>query len=71
VPVGVGLIAGVAAALASARLVEAMLFGVTATDARILTAAAVVIAAVATAASFLPARRASRINPVRALRQSG
>jgi putative ABC transport system permease protein len=48
-----------------------MLFGVTATDARILTAAAVVIAAVATAASFLPARRASRINPVRALRQSG
>jgi macrolide transport system ATP-binding/permease protein len=70
-PVGVGLLVGVAAALASARLVEAMLFGVTATDARILTAAAVVIAAVATAASFLPARRASRINPVRALRQSG
>jgi predicted permease len=71
IPVGVGLLAGMTGALASARLVEAMLFGVKATDARILVAAVIVIAAVAAAASFLPARRASRLNPVRALRQVG
>jgi predicted permease len=71
IPVAAGVLVGVTAALASARLVESMLFGVKATDAGVLVAAVLVIAVVATAASLLPARRASRVNPVQALRHVG
>ena len=64
----VGIVIGVAAALALSRLVQAQLFGVQAADPRLLIGAAVFLAAVAMGAAFLPGRRASRISPVQALK---
>ena len=63
-----GLLAGIALALSGARLVRSMLFGVTPTDATSLTAAAVLLLAAALVATFLPARRASHVDPMVALR---
>jgi ABC-type lipoprotein release transport system permease subunit len=50
------------------RLVAGLLFGVSASDAWILAGAAAVLLATALAATWAPARRAARIEPVRALR---
>jgi len=66
--VAVGLVVGVAAALASTRLLQQMLFGVEATDPVTFIAVSVFFALVALVASFVPARRASRIDPVVAFR---
>jgi ABC-type antimicrobial peptide transport system permease subunit len=63
---GVGL--GIMATLALGRLLTALLFGVQPTDPWILAAVALVLAAVAMAACWLPARRATRVAPVDALR---
>jgi len=64
--------AGVALALpcvaALGKLVQSQLFGVTATDPAIIAAAALVLAAGALAAAFIPARRASNVSPTDALR---
>ncbi|HEY2015977.1 MAG TPA: ABC transporter permease [Bryobacteraceae bacterium] len=64
--------AGVALALpcvaALARLVQSQLFGVTATDPATIAAAAMVLAAAALAAAFIPAWRASNVSPTDALR---
>jgi ABC-type antimicrobial peptide transport system permease subunit len=68
VPVGVGLAMGAAAAIVAARWVNTLLFGVTAYDPRSMVAAALVFLAIATLAALLPARRASRIDPLGALR---
>ena len=62
--VGIGLIA----AVASARLVSGLLFGVRATDPLTFAAIAVLLAAVALLASYIPARRAARIDPMISLR---
>jgi putative ABC transport system permease protein len=67
-PVAAGLAVGVAASLAIARLLRSLLFQVSATDPRVIAAAVVVLAAVAAAACLLPARRASRVDPIVALR---
>ncbi|HEV8168888.1 MAG TPA: FtsX-like permease family protein, partial [Pyrinomonadaceae bacterium] len=63
-----GLVIGVPAALLGARLVATQLFGMSPTDPLTLTAAAIVLTLVALLAGYLPARRASRVNPLNALR---
>ena len=63
-----GLALGVPAALLSARLIATQLFGLSPTDPLTLVAAAVVLTVVALLAGYLPARRASRVDPLTALR---
>jgi predicted permease len=63
-----GLALGVAGALAAARLLAAFLVDVSPTDPATLVAVALVFTAVALLASWLPARRAVAVDPVRALR---
>jgi predicted permease len=63
-----GIAAGVALALISARVVESKLFGVTGRDPLMLAIAIVCTALMAAVASFVPAWRATRIDPSRALR---
>jgi ABC-type antimicrobial peptide transport system permease subunit len=65
---GAGLVAGIACSLALSRLVAAQLFGVQALDAWTYVAAMVLLTGVALAASFVPARRASAIDPLSTLR---
>jgi ABC-type antimicrobial peptide transport system permease subunit len=64
----VGVSAGLLLAAAAARGLTAILFGVSAYDPEVFTAMAAALAAVAVIASVIPARRASRIDPVDALR---
>jgi putative ABC transport system permease protein len=59
---------GMLAALLLARLMSSLLFGVGATDAFTLIAAGVLLMAVAAVACFVPARRASRLQPAVVLR---
>jgi predicted permease len=66
--VAAGLIAGIAAAVAFRRVVASLLFGVTSGDPITYAVAAVAFAGVAVAAVAIPARRASRMDPLRALR---
>jgi predicted permease len=64
----VGVVIGVAVALGVSRLVATLLFGLAATDALTLTAAVGLMVTVSALAGFLPARRASRVDPMVALR---
>lgn len=64
----VGLIIGGAAALLLTRALASLLFGVTPNDVPTFIAVAVLLTAVALAASYLPARRAMRVDPMCALR---
>ena len=66
--VAAGVVAGLLAAAASTRLLESLLFGVTTADALTFAAAALVLAAVGLTACYLPARWATRIDPMDALR---
>jgi ABC-type antimicrobial peptide transport system permease subunit len=63
-----GLVAGLVGAIAAARALRSLLFGVTATDATTFAVVAAALLAVALAASYLPARRAARVDPMAALR---
>ncbi len=63
-----GLLIGVPAALLGARLISTQLFGMSPTDPITLIAAALILMVVALLAGYLPARRASRVNPLTALR---
>jgi predicted permease len=63
----IGAVVGLAGAVAAARLASALLFGVSPADPRALTAATAILAIVSMTACYLPARRASRVNPVVAL----
>jgi len=65
---GGGLLIGIAAALLAARLVASMLVNVSATDPVVFGGASLFLAAVAFFASYVPARRATRVSPVQALR---
>src|SRR5215467_12106853 len=66
-----GLAAGIAGYLAISRILAGQLSGVSATDPFTLLAAAVGLMLVCTAASAVPAFRATRIDPLRALRHNG
>jgi putative ABC transport system permease protein len=63
-----GLVIGLAAAGALTRVISSMLYGVTALDTATLAATAVVLLTCGLAASYLPARRAMRIDPAVTLR---
>jgi putative ABC transport system permease protein len=67
-PAVVGIVVGIVAALGSASVLERIVFGVSASDPLILAAVAGVLALVALAASLVPAFRASRVDPLAALR---
>ena len=67
--IAVGLILGLAGALASGRLIAALLYDVSPTDALSIAAAAVFLSGVTVLAGFIPARRAARIDPTIALRE--
>jgi ABC-type antimicrobial peptide transport system permease subunit len=64
----VGSVAGLAAAVAATRVIRSQLYGLTPHDPVVLTGAAVVLVAVTMLAACIPARRASRVDPLRALR---
>jgi putative ABC transport system permease protein len=64
----VGAIAGVAGALLLARLMAKMLYGVRPTDPATFGSVAIVLGLAALLATYVPARRASRIDPMAALR---
>jgi putative ABC transport system permease protein len=67
-PVVFGLVVGFAGTVASGRLLNSLLFGVAATDSVTLGAVAVLILSVAVAACYIPAARATRTDPLTALR---
>ncbi len=64
-----GVALGSAAALAAARLVKSLLYGVSAADPLVFCAAPALLAAIALLAAYLPARRAVRLDPTAALRE--
>jgi ABC-type transport system, involved in lipoprotein release, permease component len=68
VPVGLGLVVGVVASRAIAGVITGLLFEVRPTDALTFTSVALLLAAVALIACWIPTRRATRIDPVDALR---
>ena len=65
----VGIVAGIAAAAALSGLVKSMLFGLSPLDPITYAAVAAMLIGVALLASYLPARRASRLEPTQALRE--
>jgi putative ABC transport system permease protein len=65
---GVGLLLGLIGALAATRVLSSLLFGVRYTDALTFSAASLVLLVVSLFASYLPARRAMRVDPIVALR---
>jgi ABC-type antimicrobial peptide transport system permease subunit len=66
--VAAGVAVGIPAALAGSRLIAAMLFGLSATDLLTLGLSVGVLLGIALLAAYWPARRASRVDPMAALR---
>jgi len=68
-PLAVGISLGLGASLAAGRLVNSLLYGVRPNEPAQLAAAALILAAAAMLAGYLPARRAARLDPMIALRE--
>jgi ABC-type transport system, involved in lipoprotein release, permease component len=66
---GVGVLVGLAGALALTRVLRSLLFGISATDPVVLIAVAILLGVVTMIGAYLPARRAARIDPAVALRE--
>ncbi|PYX72884.1 MAG: ABC transporter permease [Acidobacteria bacterium] len=66
--IGIGIVAGLFCAVGAATLIRGLLFGVRSWDAATLAAVACVLAIFALLASYIPARRASQVDPMEALR---
>ena len=69
-PVGAGLVVGVGLSLATSRLLQSQLFGVTTRDPLTLVGVAILVTLVAIVAMYFPARRAMRVSPVVSLSSS-
>ena len=67
--IGIGLVIGLGATIGTTRFVASFLYGMKANDPWTLSLAAGVLALVAALAGFLPARKASRLDPMTALRE--
>ncbi|HSU62123.1 MAG TPA: ABC transporter permease [Bryobacteraceae bacterium] len=67
--IGIGLAIGLVTTIGATHLIGSLLYGVKANDPRMLSLAAATLASVAAIAGFLPALRASRIDPMEALRE--
>jgi ABC-type antimicrobial peptide transport system permease subunit len=65
---GLGIVIGMVTSLVITRLLSSLLFGISATDPLTFSGVAVVLSFVALAATYIPARRAMRVDPVTALR---
>ena len=68
IPVLAGIALGLGATAALSRLMQSLLFGVTALDPKTYVLAALVLVATAALAAYLPARRVTRVDPMGALR---
>jgi putative ABC transport system permease protein len=68
IPVGLGLAVGLAASFVVTRLVGSLLYGVEPTDPLTFAAGAAILVAAALLAAYLPARRATKVDPLLALR---
>ena len=66
----IGIAIGTAASLMLTRTLDNLLYGITARDPLTFVAVAMLLALVSLIASFVPARRASRVDPLAALRDS-
>ena len=66
--VGAGVALGLPAAIAGVHILRSLLFGVSPTDPKTNVLAALILAAIALGAAWLPARRAASVDPATALR---
>ena len=66
--IGIGMLVGLASALGVSRYLASLLFGISATDPVTYVAISVLLGAVGVVACYLPARRATRVDPMTALR---